>query len=183
MEHEFYSIEFSREELQEVGNTILKAEEQVNDFFKLSLSDWLKTRYDIKTRRDLEPHEISGEAFAEIFRYADIKDSCFIRLNQIDYYKICLQDHNIIKTINRYPTLHLSPFVFYITTHELVHVVRFVKFQQGFFVSETEKEKEERRVHNITIQILKPWYKRSEVREVIDFFSTFYTGNTESGVY
>jgi len=45
-------------------------------------------------------------------------------------------------------------FTLSITTHELVHIVRFSKFLQQFDASPSEKLAEEHRVHEFTRQIL-----------------------------
>jgi hypothetical protein len=47
-------------------------------------------------------------------------------------------------------------FCLYIVTHELIHVVRFIKFLQAFDAPENEKLAEEVRVHEQTQAILKP---------------------------
>ena len=44
----------------------------------------------------------------------------------------------------------------YITTHELVHVIRFSQFLALFEASEEEKVLEEGRVHRLTQKILEP---------------------------
>jgi hypothetical protein len=41
-------------------------------------------------------------------------------------------------------------------THELIHIVRFSKFLQGFDASQNEIAAEETRVHEITREILGP---------------------------
>ena len=47
---------FNESELEQVATAALRAEEMVYNYFKLSSSQWLKNRYDIKTARDLLPH-------------------------------------------------------------------------------------------------------------------------------
>ena len=74
------------------------------------------------------------------------------------FYKICLQDAAILSAVEKTDDLFLDPFLLYILTHELVHVVRFSKFNQRY---ENKNEAdvtldEERKVHFITHTILKP---------------------------
>jgi hypothetical protein len=52
--------------------------------------------------------------------------------------------------------LALFPFILYIITHELIHIVRFSKFLQNFDASAEERMAEEKRVHKFTHDILNP---------------------------
>ena len=91
--------------------------------------------------------------------------------SRFDFYKVCLQDHVILKALQREEkeTLFL-PLVIYILTHELIHIVRFNRFEQRFFAIPQEKEKEEIRVHAITYEILKGLRYRG-MSAVLDSFS------------
>jgi len=131
------------------------AEELVSDYYKLSSSQWLRRRYDIKTLADLSPEEIVCGPFAQIIRYkAHLKDSC-LGSSAYDFYKICLQDNSILAAVRDFKAIKLSPFTLYIITHELIHIVRFSEFLQNFNASDEEKLAEEMRVHNNTHEILK----------------------------
>ncbi len=131
------------------------AEELVSDYYKLSSSQWLRRRYDIKTLADLSPDEIVSGPFAQIIRYkAHPKDSC-LGSSSYDFYKICLQDNSILAVISNFNAIKLCPFTLYIITHELIHIVRFSEFLQNFNASNEEKLAEETRVHSNTHEILK----------------------------
>ena len=131
------------------------AEELVSDYYKLSSSQWLRRRYDIKTLADLSPDEIVSGPFAQIIRYkAHPKDSC-LGSSAYDFYKICLQDNSILAVISNFNAIKLCPFTLYIITHELIHIVRFSEFLQNFNASNEEKLAEETRVHSNTHEILK----------------------------
>ena len=71
-----------------------------------------------------------------------------------DLYKICLQDDAILVALDQHPELAMLPFALYIITHELIHIVRFSKFLQGFDASAEERLSEEKRVHERTHEIL-----------------------------
>ena len=73
-----------------------------------------------------------------------------------DFYRVCLQDHNILKTLKNGHDLRLFPLLLYIVTHELVHIVRFSQFLALFETPEEHKHEEERRVHRLTQNILAP---------------------------
>lgn len=130
------------------------AEELVSNHFKMSASEWLRPKYDVKTLVDLAPEEIVHGPFAQIVRYEGHHRNTQLGSGVFDYYKICLQDHAIHATLKKTATLELFPFCLYIVTHELIHIVRFSKFLQRFDASPSEKLSEEKRVHENTHQIL-----------------------------
>ncbi|MCP3899397.1 MAG: hypothetical protein GY707_06770 [Desulfobacteraceae bacterium] len=61
-----------------------------------------------------------------------------------------------MKAIKKDKNLFLYPFLVYIFIHELVHIVRFLKFQQLYEISAEDEVTlvEERKVHAITWNIL-----------------------------
>jgi len=151
--NKFYN--FNKKQIKIVNRAAEMAEELVSDYYKLSSSQWLRRRYDIKTLADLSPEEIVSGPFAQIIRYkAHPKDSC-LGSSAYDFYKICLQDNSILAVISGSNSIKLCPFTLYIITHELIHIVRFSEFLQNFNASQEEKLAEETRVHNNTHEILK----------------------------
>ena len=71
------------------------------------------------------------------------------------FYRICLQDHNLLGLLNREGRQELKlPLLTYVLAHELVHVVRFYRFQHLFQATEDEIKTEEEKVHDITGQVL-----------------------------
>jgi len=150
MEKEF----FNEKQIVNVFNAVNLAEELVSNDYKMSNSQWLKNRYDIKTLSDLSPNEIVDIPFAHIIRYRGQKKETSLGSNAYDFYKICIQDHNVLSAIKNISYIKFFPFILYIVTHELIHIVRFSKFLQSFDASIKEKLEEEKRVHNKTRQIL-----------------------------
>jgi hypothetical protein len=71
-----------------------------------------------------------------------------------DFYKICVQDHTILATLSHLDQLRLFPFALYISTHELIHIVRFSKFLAHFDTAPQDRGEEEIRVHLRTRKIL-----------------------------
>lgn len=147
---------FSSTQLTEVNNAVAMAEELVSNHFKMSASQWLRPRFDVKTLQDLESNEVVQGPFAQIIRYVGRHPASSLGSTAYDFYKICLQDHAILATLKERPELSLFPFVLYIVSHELIHIVRFSKFLQHFEATFEEKQAEEVRVHQITHQILSP---------------------------
>ena len=98
-----------------------------------------------------------GETIPELLkRYEKEDNEKGGRLNKIrQLYIIFLQDNQILKAIQRDRKVKLLPLLAYIITHELVHIVRFCKFQVMFETQQKEKRiREEEIVHETTNEIL-----------------------------
>lgn len=147
---------FSPEELRRVNDSVSMAEDLVSDHYKMSASQWQRLRYDVRTLKHLHEDEIVDGPFAQVIRYEAKRDDTALGSAVYDFYKICLQDHAILRAIGQSEGLLLFPFCLYIVTHELIHIVRFCKFLQGFDATEEEKMAEEIRVHQHTREILEP---------------------------
>jgi len=145
---------FTSDQIKIVNNSVAMAEEQVCNFFKMSANQWLRHRYDVRTLVDLDDEEIVHGPFAQIIRYKGRKKNTSLGSSTYDFYKICLQDHAIISVLNRDQSLMLFPFVLYVVTHELIHIVRFAKFLVNFDASPEQKIDEEATVHEKTHEIL-----------------------------
>jgi len=163
---------FTKDELTVVNNAVAMAEELVSNHYKMSASQWLRPKYDVETLTDLTDDETIDGPFAQIIRYEGKLKGGVLGSSTYDFYKICIQDHAILNTLNMHPEIALSPFALYVVTHELVHIVRFSRFLQNFKASDMEKLDEERRVHGITHDILNP-VKAHGLDIVLDFYSTW----------
>lgn len=160
---------FTPEEIKVVNNAVAMAEEVVSNFYKMSVNQWLRFKYDIKTEVDLCRSEIVDGPFAQVIRYVGQRKNTSLGSSTYDFYKICLQDHSILSTIKRSPGLKLFPFVLYIVTHELIHIIRFSRFLQSFDASPAEKIAEESRVHLKTHEILST-VRLSGMADVMEFY-------------
>jgi hypothetical protein len=145
---------FDPHQLATVTHAAGMAEELVSNHYKMTSSQWLKPKYDVRTLADLEPGEIIDGPFAQIIRYQGQPRDASLSSTAYDFYKICLQDHSILRALDCHPELRLLSFALYIIAHELIHIVRFSKFHQGFDASPEERLAEERRVHELTRAIL-----------------------------
>jgi hypothetical protein len=153
MEHADYFHQQHKELLKEA--TVI-AEEVTSDYFKLSGSHWRRARYDILTLEALRAEEISSHALALVAKYDGRPQDRLLQSAVFDFYRVCLQDHNILKTLKMSGDLRLFPLLLYIVTHELVHIVRFSQFLALFEAPEEKKQEEEGRVHRLTQKILAP---------------------------
>ena len=145
---------FTSDQIKTINNSVAMAEELVCNFFKMSVNQWLRHRYDVKTLVDLDEEEIVHGPFAQIIRYKGRKKDTSLGSSTYDFYKICLQDHAIISVLDRDASLMLFSFVLYVVTHELIHIVRFAKFLMSFDASPDQKIEEETIVHEKTHEIL-----------------------------
>jgi len=162
---------FTASELDKVAQAVLRAEELVNNYFKLSSSLWLKNRYDVKTARNMAPHEQVEGAYAQVLKYEGRKQDVPLGSSCFSLYHVCLQDPAILELVTKNPLIRLAPFLLYVVVHELVHVVRFLRFEHRYEIgSEADLSlEEERRVHGLTREILMP-VRMSGVPEVLEFY-------------
>jgi hypothetical protein len=147
---------FNPDQIDIINTGVATAEELVSNFYKMSASQWLRGKYDVKTLADLGPEEIVHGPYAQVIRYRGQRQDASLGSSAYDFYKICLQDHSILATVEQSPDIKLLPFALYVVAHELIHIVRFSKFLQNFNASQHEKMAEEARVHELTHEILSP---------------------------
>ncbi len=169
---------FNREELLKVDEAVKISEELANNFFKMSSGQWLRNRYDIKTAKDLDEHEHVYGPFAQVIKYEARKKEVPLGSSSYTLYKVCLQDDAILSSIQK-EKLFLEPFLLYILTHELVHIIRFSKYKQRY---ENKNEadvtlEEERQVHLLTHEILK-FLSIPGLMKVFEFYKNWRIGNT-----
>ena len=149
---------FNKNQLAVVGDALDIAEDMTSNYFKLSLLHWRKNRFDLRTLSSLFGEEIKDNVFALLKKYmADDKGGEGEPLYKTrEFYLICLQDHQILKALQRDSNIKLLPLLAYILTHELVHIVRFCKFQIQFNTQkENHRIEEEKIVNQTTYKILK----------------------------
>jgi len=148
------SMHFAPFHLEIMHKAVDTAEELVSNAYQLSSRQWQKNPYDVKTLMDLSADEVANGPYAQLIRYQARKKSSELSSAKYDYYKICVQDHNILSVYNTNKSIHFFPFILYILTHELIHIVRFSRFLHLFNSTEHERLDEERRVHEKTKEIL-----------------------------
>ncbi|MGA3085711.1 MAG: hypothetical protein ABSE95_13095 [Thermodesulfobacteriota bacterium] len=146
---------FTPGEIYWVDKALEIAEDTTCNHYHISTSNWKKYDFEISNLAHLRKEEITSDGLAQIARYVYPFPNRIPTNYPRDYYRICLQDHNILGVIDRKEGIELFPLMVYILTHELVHVVRFRKFMQRFDVEQEEKAAEEGKVHLATYQILK----------------------------
>ncbi len=149
---------FDLSQITAVEDAVCLAEELVSNHFKMSSSQWFKSRYDVRTAINLADHERVSGPFAQVVGYEARKKDVPFGSSSFNFYRICLQDGAILKAVEEKEGFRLFPFALYVVVHELVHIVRFTKFQQIYEAATTHETAmaEERQVHGITLKILGP---------------------------
>ena len=146
---------FEPDQMAFVNEAVEMAEELTSNYFKYSTSQWRRSRYDVRTLKDLRQDETTDEAFSQIIRYLGKPTGSDLSSKRFDFYKVCLQDHVVLKALDRDSSLSVLPLMTYVVTHELAHIVRFGRFIQNFETSPAKRLEEEARVHFITGEILR----------------------------
>ena len=146
---------FKNHDLFIVSQALDIAEDRTGDFFKFSLDQWKRHRYDVKTLSSLKDNEICENAFALLNRGSRVLSRYDSKTKKRDFFFICIQDHQVLKAMTRDSQLSLLSLLAYVFTHELVHIVRFSNFLKRFEISERERKKEEKIVHETAFEILK----------------------------
>ena len=148
---------FRPEEITCTRNAFQNAEKLTSRYFGLVADAWKIHRYDVKTLADLREHEVNESAFAHLCKYHCQVLDRGKHLKGFDFYRVCIQDNRILDALKRGSSfIRLVPFMLYIATHELIHVVRFDRGESSFEMPVEERKKEEERVHHIARQVLKP---------------------------
>lgn len=173
-------VSFQEKEIAALRQAIDLSEELISDFYKITTSEWRRHRYDIQSLKDLQEEEITNIAFAQIRRYVRSPNLRERGSEPGDFFKICLQDHVILKAIERDPHIRLLPLATYIVIHELIHVIRFSKFLQRFDSTPAERDAEERLVHSLTFRVLGK-FRVNGMDEVLAAFTDCRTMETFFG--
>lgn len=144
---------FGRKQLRLLARLLRLARELTGEHFHLGQAEALALPVEVRTLADLREFEIhSGEVLAYIARYG-YQDPRFGRSR--DLYQVNLQDHNILERLTQDADgVDFSSLLLYVLTHELIHVIRFVKFLAPFHQSDTDRLAEEQRVHQLTRALL-----------------------------
>jgi hypothetical protein len=171
---------FCPQHREPLAEALVVAEEMTSNHFKLTSRHWLAARYDISTLAHLREEEISPHALALVAKYDGYPSGRVLRSSSFDFYRVCLQDHNILKILSAREDLKLFPFLCYILTHELVHIVRFSRFEARFDTTAEEKLQEEARVHQLTWKILAPLNNSLDLGPVIEYHQQHWQGGCEN---
>ncbi len=144
---------FGRAQLQLLAKMLKLAREITGDHYRLSDEESVNLPVEVRTLANLQEFEIqSGQVLAYIARYGYAEP----RMGRgRDLYQVNVQDHNVLeRLVSDGGGIDFSPLMLYVLTHELIHVIRFVKFLTPFHQGDSDKLLEEKRVHALTQKLL-----------------------------
>jgi hypothetical protein len=141
---------FGEGDLERLPGVLHLAEDLTGEYFKIPAFDAARYPFEVATLKDLDALEIAPRALAHLARY-DVTT----RHRPRPLYRICLQDDNVLRTLDR-DALAFDSLLLYILTHELCHVIRFCDYRQLFDADDARRDSEEALVHELTADILRP---------------------------
>jgi hypothetical protein len=95
----------------------------------------MKGIYDIKTLAEFAVEEPKDGVFAQLLRI-DPDNATLIP----HHYRVCLQDTEILRFVQRNTEIDMLSFITFILTHELLHVHRFATGKADFFGDPHDEE-------------------------------------------
>jgi hypothetical protein len=99
-----------------------EAEERTIAYYCIPPFQWQRLKYDLLTCQDHEWEPLPEAALARVQRLSQLRPSC---KTACDFYRIQLNDPSILTAARREDIeSDLYPFLIYILTHEMVHLVR-----------------------------------------------------------
>jgi hypothetical protein len=129
-----------------------EAEERTIHYYCIPPYRWQQLKYDLVTCRDYEWEPLPDSALAQVQRMQHIRPA---RKAVCDFYRIQLNDPSILVAARREnlePDLY--PFLVYILTHEMVHLVRLSTIHADDGQMRLSPSEEECRVQNVAYRIL-----------------------------
>ncbi len=144
----------------ELEQIIYFSEINLIEKLKLSNREIKRLLYDVYFIND---EDFLKNQYAVIFKGEILNDLPSLRK---DIYLIYLNFQKIFSQQS-----FLKELMLYILTHELVHLVRFIRYETDFYLK--NKWEEEKKVHIITKEILKD-FKLPYMKEVFSYFDRIY---------
>ncbi|MCD6548363.1 MAG: hypothetical protein J7K10_02720 [Thermodesulfobacterium sp.] len=130
---------------------------------KLSEKEINKLVYDVYI---LKNNKFLKNKFATILKGEFFHD---LPSKRKDFYFICLNKNKIF---NKH-TPFLKELLLYILTHELIHLVRFIRYESSFYSK--NKWEEEKVVHILTKKILKDFKFLPHMSRIFYYFDEIYS--------
>jgi hypothetical protein len=143
---------FTASDLVTICRAASLAERLTEKHFDLDKDHWKSEPYTILTLKQVNRGLYEPDVFANVIRYKARIDHETKPVPE--RYGIVLQDPNILRALLRQSQHDLWTISLFVLTHELIHVVRFKKFDVDFFAEPGLRQTEESLVQSITREIL-----------------------------
>jgi hypothetical protein len=172
------SVFFNDRERKLVISALTEAEERTSRYYCIPPRHWQRLQYDLITGKDLGWEPLPETALARVQRVAQINAR---RRVPADFFRIQLNDPSILSAAKRENLVpDIYPFLVYIITHEMVHLVRLGTILDGAESPPSPAEVEEDRVERISRQILsrsgceyfKPVFEKFRLPAIASFGSS-----------
>ncbi len=144
---------FTGSDMMTICRAASLAERLTEKHFDLDKDHWKSEPYTIFTLKQVNRGLYEPDVFANVIRYKARVDQK-AKPVPADRYGIVLQDPNILRALLRQSHHDLWTISLFVLTHELIHVVRFKKFNVDFFAEPGTRHAEENLVQSITREIL-----------------------------
>lgn len=141
---------------------LLLSELTVADKFRLTPKELKKMYYEVYF---LKENTFLKDRFASLFKLEKLS---WLPSERKEFYLLCLNHTKIFKWEKSF----LNELLLYILSHELIHLVRFIRYQSNFYTK--EKWEEEKRVHHLTKEILKDIKFLPHMKLVLNYFDQIY---------
>ncbi len=148
-----------------LGRASSLAEELVGDFFGLGTREWRFLQWQLFVKERIS---FAEEALASLHL---LETEAVLPCKRRWFYGVFLAEKNILASGLKGP--FLEALLLYIFTHELVHMVRFMRFWASFWMPYKERVTEEREVHRLCCEILRK-LPRKELQDIIRQFDKIY---------
>ena len=158
---------FQPSHLKILSQAVALSEEIISDSFRLTSSYWVRNPYVVKTLKGERPDRFPKGVYAHLEKYGNNWQDKSCGKDSRNLYRITILDPRVLEVTRGNHGL-IMPFLLYIMTHELIHIVRFGRFE--FAANVAEKSAEEEEVHNLTEKVLKD-VQIPRLDEVIEFFN------------
>jgi hypothetical protein len=167
------SIFFDKKQRFWVGEALEIAETLAEEFFQVDLGDSARFPYDLETLANLRGLEKTRRALAQVCKYEFHKREARVRRGGTEFYRICLQDDQILNKVRTESLSLLKPLILYVVTHELIHVIRFSLDPKRFYLPSKEKRVEEKDVHRSTYEVLRS-FKDPQVELLLERYRPWW---------
>lgn len=158
---------FSREQRKLIVCATDEAQERTSRYYCIPPHHWQRLPYDLLTRQDHGWEPLPDEVLAGVHQVKAVTPA---RASSYDFYRIQLNDPGILTAAHRERlSSDLYPFLVFIITHELVHLVRLSSILDDVSRLPHSPQAEEERVQAISRQILSNTEYRS-LEPVIEKF-------------
>ncbi len=129
-----------------------EAEERTSSYYCIPPYRWQQLRFDLVTRQDCEWEPLPDATLARVQQFHYVRPS---QDSIYDFYRIQLNDPGIIIAAQREDLeRNFYPFLLYILTHEMVHLVRLSTILPHAGDIHPSTEEEESRVQKVAYRIL-----------------------------